>query len=122
MDTARYYSLQTHRRDGTAVRTPLWGFVQDGVVLMWTAASSFKVRRIRRNPTVQLAPCNATGKRILGDFRPFVADIVTDPGALSAIRAGLRGKYGLQLRLIELSLPLRGKRVTDYVGLRLRPA
>lgn len=58
----RYVSLTTFRRDGTAVSTPVWVAGEDGQLLVWTAADSWKVKRIKRDGHVRVAPCNARGK------------------------------------------------------------
>ena len=53
----KYVSLTSYRRDGTAVATPVWFVRQDGRLLVETGAASGKVKRIRRNPAVQVAVC-----------------------------------------------------------------
>jgi PPOX class probable F420-dependent enzyme len=63
---AKYISITTTRRDGSAVATPVW-LVRDGnALLVTTQGSSGKVKRIRNNPTVLVAPCDARG-RLKGD-------------------------------------------------------
>lgn len=58
----KYLSLTSFKRDGTGVATPVW-FVDDGErLLVTTGADSFKVKRIRRNPHVTIAPCTASGR------------------------------------------------------------
>jgi uncharacterized protein len=58
----KYLSLTTYRKDGSSVATPVW-FVDDGErYYAITSASSYKVQRIRRNPSVAIAECTATGK------------------------------------------------------------
>jgi PPOX class probable F420-dependent enzyme len=58
----KYLSVTSFRGDGTPVATPVW-FVQDGErLLVETDSSSYKVRRIRRNPSVTVAECTATGR------------------------------------------------------------
>jgi Pyridoxamine 5'-phosphate oxidase len=52
----KYLSLTSFRRDGTGVATPVWFVEADGRLLVETDAGSCKVRRIRRNPQVTLAP------------------------------------------------------------------
>ena len=60
--TAKYLALVTYRRDGTAVSTPVW-FVTDGDrLLVWTDASSGKVRRICSDPRVSVAACDVRGR------------------------------------------------------------
>jgi PPOX class probable F420-dependent enzyme len=58
----RYVSLTTFKRDGTPVSTPVWIAAEDGHLLVWSAAATWKVKRIRRDPHVRLTPCNASGK------------------------------------------------------------
>src|SRR3954470_20173567 len=58
----RYLSVTSFKRDGTGVATPVW-FVSDGSRLFaLTDLHSAKVRRIRRNPRVLVAPCRPDGK------------------------------------------------------------
>ena len=57
----KYLSLTTFRRDGTGVATPVWFVTDAGKILVDTDADSQKVRRIRRNPSVTVAECTATG-------------------------------------------------------------
>jgi PPOX class probable F420-dependent enzyme len=55
LGSAKYVSLTTYRKDGTAVPTPVW-MVRDGDELaVWTNARTGKVKRIRRNPDPGLA-------------------------------------------------------------------
>jgi hypothetical protein len=64
----RYISLASFRKNGTAVRTPLW-FVEDGDQLYFmTRSDSWKYRRIRNNPGVKVAPCTMRGKITGPDF------------------------------------------------------
>src|SRR5215218_1336099 len=55
----KYLSLTSFRRDGTGVATPVWFVEAGGRLLVETDASSYKVRRIRRDPRVTVAPCTA---------------------------------------------------------------
>jgi hypothetical protein len=53
----RHISLTTFRRDGTAVSTPVWVVSDDGRrLLVWSGANTWKVKRIRRDPRVRVAP------------------------------------------------------------------
>ena len=60
--TGKYLSVTTFKRDGTAVATPVWFVADNGHLLVETDAGSGKVKRIRRNPEVRIAPCTASGK------------------------------------------------------------
>lgn len=57
----RYLNLETYRKSGTPVATPVW-FVEDrGVLYVYTLANAGKVKRIRNNPRVRIVPCTARG-------------------------------------------------------------
>ena len=58
----KYVSLTSFRRDGTGVATPVWFVAHDGRLLVETDADSYKVKRIRRDPHVRIAPCDARGR------------------------------------------------------------
>jgi uncharacterized protein len=94
----RYISLTTFKRDGTAVSTPVWVVTDDGRrLLVWSGAHTWKVRRIRREPRVLVAPASFRGRergpRVAGRAR-----VVPDPG----VQALLRRKYGWQKRALDL--------------------
>jgi len=96
-----YVSLKSFKRDGSAVLVPVWS-VRDGDALAFmTDANSFKVKRMRRHPEVELARCNASGKKILGAFYAGTAGIAEDEDSMALVRRLLRQKYGWQMRLID---------------------
>ena len=58
----RIISLTTYRRDGRGVATPV-GFVGEGEhLLIWTATTTGKVKRIRNNSQVTVAAGTARGE------------------------------------------------------------
>jgi PPOX class probable F420-dependent enzyme len=94
---ARYISLTTFRRDGSAASTPVWVVSDDGRrLLVWTGAKTWKARRIARDPRVLVAACSARGRE-RGPRLAGAARIVAEP----AIDALLRRKYGWQKRLLD---------------------
>lgn len=58
---ARYLNLETYRRDGTPVKTPLWFAEHGGALYAYTLADAAKVKRIRRNPNVRVVPSDIRG-------------------------------------------------------------
>ncbi len=61
---AKYISLETFRKTGVGVRTPVW-FAADpaapDIFYLYSAADAGKVKRIRNNPHVRVAPCDIRG-------------------------------------------------------------
>ncbi len=54
--------LTSYRRDGTPVRTPLSLAVDGHRAVFRTYERAWKTRRLRRNPSIELAPCTARGR------------------------------------------------------------
>jgi len=58
----KYISLATFRKNGQPVLTPVWfGEVNDKLYVM-TSSRLGKVKRVRNNSKVKIAPCTARGK------------------------------------------------------------
>ena len=64
VDTIRgkYLSVTSYKRDGSGVATPVWFATEGERLLVMTDEGSGKVKRIRRNPYVTIAPCSARGR------------------------------------------------------------
>jgi PPOX class probable F420-dependent enzyme len=95
----KYLSLTSFRRNGSGVATPVWFVEADGRLLVETDASSYKVRRIRRDPRVTIAPCTATG-RLRGTPVPAWAELLPDAEVAGVDRLMAR-KYRIDLLFIK---------------------
>ena len=94
----RYISLTTFKNDGTAVSTPVWVTSDDGRrLLVWSATKTWKVRRLRLDARVLVAPANFRGRE-RGQRLDGRARLIPDPG----IDRLLRRKYGWQKRALDL--------------------
>jgi PPOX class probable F420-dependent enzyme len=98
----RYLSVTSFRRDGTPVATPVWFVPEDGRVLVETDAQSYKVKRIRHNPSVTVATCTASG-RLRGAPSPATAELLAGTEVARVERLMAR-KYRVDLLFIK---PLR---------------
>jgi len=104
----RYVNLATFRKDGTEVRTPVWIAAAEGVPVIYTNGTSWKVRRIRNNAKVRLAPCTARGE-ICGDWVAATARLVVDDAHRDRGLEAFVGKYGWQMRLALFVSRLSGR-------------
>lgn len=102
---ARYLNLETYRRTGQPVATPVWFVVDRGVIYVYTLADAGKVKRIRNNPRVRIAPCDARGG-LKGAWVEAAARIVDEREAAKA-HALLVGKYGWLKRLADVVRKIR---------------
>jgi hypothetical protein len=90
----RYVSLSTFRKDGTPVATPVWLVGYEDGIAVWTGAATGKVKRLRRNPAVTVAPCTFRG-RLLGEPVAGRARLLP-AGDNARVQALIRRKYRLQ--------------------------
>ena len=113
----KYLNMETFRKSGEGVRTPLWFAEGDGVMYARTFERTGKVKRLRREPRVRVVPSDARGTPE-GEWVDAEARIV-QPGSDEAKRANrlLNRRYGLMKRLIE---PLFGLRYGGVVTLEIR--
>jgi uncharacterized protein len=89
-----YLSLETFKKSGQGVATPVW-FVQVGSTFyVYTEADSWKVKRVRNNSRVRIAPCNIRGK-LKGEWIDAQAQIITGEEEETASRM-LDQKYFLK--------------------------
>ncbi len=94
----RFVSITTSRRDGTPVATPVWVVAFDDHLYVWTGSQTGKVKRIRNNPAVILAPCTRRGT-VTGPAVPAQA-VVVPVGERPQIWPSFTAKYGLGLRTV----------------------
>lgn len=103
----KYLSLETFRRSGEGVKTPVW-FVQDGVTLyVTTMAESGKVKRIRREGRVSIASCRMDGK-VTGTWVLARARKVDDPELEAKVDRLMNKKYGLMKKFFDRQRASRG--------------
>ena len=106
-----YLSIETFRKNGIGVKTPVW-FVQEGDTLyISTGANSGKVKRIRKNERVNIAPCKMNGAPD-GDWVPAIARIVADDDTATKVDHLLDKKYGLIKKLFGMINGRRGAKPT----------
>lgn len=108
LEKQNYLSLETFRKNGAGVRTPVW-FAADPTaelgsseakLYIYTIENTPKVRRIRNNPRVRIAPCNRTGGKLLGDWVEAQARVVEGAEAERGLKL-LTQKYFLK-RIFDL--------------------
>jgi uncharacterized protein len=58
----KYISLSTVRKNGTKLATPVWFGEDADKLYVMTRGTMGKVKRIRNNPLVEVAPCTIRGK------------------------------------------------------------
>ncbi len=111
----KYLNLVTYRRSGTVVSTPMWFVEEDGVLYARTPARSGKVKRLRDDPRVRVAPSDGRGNP-KGAWVDGRARIVVDGAEAERANRLVHRKYGWRKKLIELRYKINPeKRLTIAV-------
>ena len=115
----KYINLETYRKNGQGVRTPVW-FVErdkdDGSVLyVRTSDGTGKYKRVLKNPSVQIAPCDMRGT-VKGKWIKGEARIAGEEEKLKAFKM-LEKKYGLLYKMTRMFLSSK-----NYVVIAIRMA
>jgi PPOX class probable F420-dependent enzyme len=101
----RYPNLETYRRNGTPVATPMWCAEHQGILYVYSRAEVGRVKRLRRDPRVRVVPCTARGTP-RGDWVRGAAHLLEEPEATLGHQR-LHAKYGWVKRLGDLASWLR---------------
>ena len=111
-DGKLFLNLETFRKDGRSMKTPVW-FTQEGdVIYVRTVAGSGKVKRVKNNGTVRVVPCEADGTPT-GEWVSAHAVEDTDEVTAALVAGLLERKYGEErVRQFAEATAARGDKYT----------
>ena len=95
-----YINLETYKKSGQAVRTPVWFVISDDEIFVLTSQNTGKVKRIKNNQTIKIMPCGIRGDS-KGEWIDGVARIATEPEMQDIIKLRYK-KYGFRAKIIGL--------------------
>ena len=104
----KYISLETFKKNGQGVKTPVWFVLHQSAFYVYTEADSGKVKRIRNNPLVRVAVCNIRGD-VKGPWLAATASLVEGDERVAADKL-LDRKYFLKIVFNVLTRINRHKR------------
>src|SRR5205823_1931240 len=113
----RYLVIETYRKNGDPVQTPVWIAEHQGIIYVRTNADTGKAKRIRLNPQVRIAPSTARGIP-KNDWIEAEA-IITSEGEAKIAFSLLKTKSAIQYRLIRFVHWLQTRKDRS-VALRIR--
>ncbi|MGU3502591.1 PPOX class F420-dependent oxidoreductase [Mycobacterium sp. C31M] len=116
----KFVSLATFKKSGEKVATAMW-LARDGdALVMWTPADSWKVKRIRRDSRVELAPCGRTGKVNEGAATTAgSAAVDADPAETERVRQLIKAKYGFEFHVITFVERIIARGSKERVAVRI---
>lgn len=116
--SARYIALETYKKNGQAVLTPVWVLEDGGTVFVRTDPRSWKAKRIRRNPHVRIAPSDMRG-RPKGPWFDGEAHFIEGVDADRVLKL-ITKKYGIGGEILEFFNRLRGADPTGVISITVK--
>ena len=120
----RYLSLETYRKNGVAVRTPVWfanapAGSADGPrkLYVYTTSDLGKAKRLRRNATSRIAACDFRGG-VTGEWIDTRVQIVTGEEFARGMTL-IDAKYRPWKQLLDLSARLFSRHERVVLAIRL---
>ena len=107
----QYINLETFRKNGEGVKTPVWFVMEDGVLYTRTMINAWKVKRLNRDPRIKVAPCDVQGNP-LGTWVDGRATEIDDPVLANHVNTLFNKKYGLLKRGFDLMGRIRNRQMT----------
>jgi PPOX class probable F420-dependent enzyme len=113
----KYCLLTTFRKSGEPIPTPVWFGLADGKAYIGSDAAAGKVKRIRGNPRVRIAPCTPRGKPLgpavegragfldPNDWDRAERSIAANAGLLRKLLVGVGNRLEVDVVRIEIDLP-----------------
>ena len=105
---AEYISLQTFRKNGDGVSTPVWAARVGESLYVFTQIDTGKVKRIRNFSNVKVADCTANGK-LKGTWYDAVATLVDEQAEQVEAYRALIEKYGWKMKVLNFGARISGK-------------
>ncbi len=111
----KYLCLETYKKNGQGVKTPVWFVISDGVIYVATAESSGKIKRLTNDKSVKIAPSNYKGcpKGDWVDGQAFFGN----ESELNLTMSLRNKKYGLASKIIGMFASRRGNIVS--IGIKI---
>ncbi|MDQ5972959.1 MAG: uncharacterized protein QG661_168 [Actinomycetota bacterium] len=123
LSRAKYISLTTFRADGSAVPTPVWLVRSGDALRVLTDASSGKVRRLKADSAVLVAPCDMRGRVKPGVVPVPARATLQDEAETAETMALITARYGLMGRILGWLNARRARKAAggtlQHVGLTI---
>ena len=112
---SKYLNLETYRKNGQAVRTPVWFVINNGIIYVTTPSTTGKVKRLTHDKNVRIVPSDINGKP-KGDWVDATAYFANESESSQAIKLRKK-KYGIMAKLIGLFAYRKG--IPVVIGIKI---
>jgi PPOX class probable F420-dependent enzyme len=111
----KYINLETYKKDGTPIRTPVWFVIDKELIYIITRDSTGKVKRLGNNQNVRIVPCSFKGEP-KNDWVKGKTEMITGEEADKAIKLRKK-KYGMFARLTGIFTSQKGSLIVYSIEL-----
>ena len=115
LESHKYISLETYKKNDQAVKTPVWFVIQNDLVYVITREKTGKVKRIKNNSHVKISTCTFGGK-ITGEWISGIARKVLGDESQMAIELRKK-KYGFKAIIAQFASRGKGNLVVFSIKL-----
>jgi uncharacterized protein len=109
LQTGKYINVETYRRSGDAVRTPVWFVESGGIYFIVTRGDSGKVKRLKHNQKIKVAPCRMDGE-VIGNWFDAEGSFVESEEVMNVIKGLFDQKYGAISRITNMFSKMQRKK------------
>ncbi len=102
----KYISLETYRKNGEPVKTPVWFVVKNNLIYVVTRSKTGKVKRLKNNLQVKFALCTIRGK-ITGEWFSGTAEILSEKETPNVVK-WRDEKYGFMAKMAKFLSKSKG--------------
>lgn len=100
LDSAKYVSFVTYKKDGTPVATPVWVVPFQGGYAFTADPDSFKIKRLRNDARATLTVCDMRGKIKDGATVHIGAAVVLDEDDAEDVAKLIGKKYVIGTKML----------------------
>ncbi len=103
----KYISLETYRKNGQPVQTPVWFVIKENLIYVVTRSKTGKVKRLKNNPQVKVALCTMKGN-ITGEWISGTVKILDQTQTNEAVKMRDK-KYGFIAKIAKFLSKSKGE-------------
>ena len=107
IESQKYISLETYRKNNHPVRTPVWFVIKNNLIYVVTRDQTGKVKRLRNNQDVKIATCTINGK-VTGQWIKGTAKILSEIETKEAVMWRDK-KYGFMAKIAKFLSKSKGE-------------
>jgi len=107
LESEKYISVETFRKNGNGVKTPVWFVIRDETIFVITRDQTVKFKRLKNNTKVNVAISSMKGD-VKSEWSSGVATILSDE-KVKEVSKWRDKKYGFLSKLAKFASKTKGE-------------